>query len=421
MGLHRIQSFPHETSTYDTIERAKVIQALYVRDKSLCTTRGTVSWLPTHDCSVVHRLSMPGIERLSHLGSFQLAIIQDQVYSLAHAAPSQISRPSKSHTAKVIQSVEQQLHQYERAFCVLNGQASSYDARRAIATLEFLTTRIIALQYGCEQRHAEQVRLDARTSCLLLLIAHGDQDRQVIDAFDALAFHTIDHFAQVADIAADESSTASFTSILDAFSVPAFFLLLEDLIRYSPNDKQSDDDLCLLRKVSRCYSKITERMQSNNYHSRVAWIFERLLTIYDSIINMQTKNHYASVPLHEPMSHIIMPLNTQLYDDFGISPSHAIGHGSSLSAASQLSTDIPYSWAIGSTIPPSLGLYTPFGSGELNDPLESSIMDPLSQLRHSSPNESSTPSLSLPGIPPGQPMTRKRPRTREDLRTPQGI
>lgn len=102
-------------------------------------------------------------------------MIQDDIYRLAHTASFRTSSPSKSKTAKVLRSIEHQLVQYTRTFGIFNCQAASYNFRRAVLTLEFLTTRILALQHGSEQRHAEQVRSDARASCLLLLIAHGVQ------------------------------------------------------------------------------------------------------------------------------------------------------------------------------------------------------------------------------------------------------
>jgi hypothetical protein len=412
MGLQQTQLFPHETSTNEAFERAKVIQALYVRDKTLCTTRGVVSWLPTHDCGITQQLTA-AMDRVAHSGALQLAMIQDQVYRLTHTSTSRIGVPIKSHTANAVRSIEHQLNEYERKFGVLNCHSSSYNFHRAMGALEFLTTRILALQYGSEQRHSEQVRLDGRTSCLLLLIAHGNQDREVLDSFNALACQASDYSDGNGDLSAIESSTDSFAGILDSFSVPAFFILLEDFLRDSSNKKCSDADLDLLRRVATCYTTSTERMQSNSYHRRVAWTFEQLLKINELINNIPVPNQSSPVATTDSMSQMMLSLDTQTQDDFDISLSHTMGDGSSLSFLSQLNT--PFPWDMGSSISPSLGLHTPFGSAGLSDTLEAGTMDPFNQLIQGSPNSNSETSFRISEFPPEQSITIKRPRTFHEL------
>ncbi|KAK7181151.1 hypothetical protein PSPO01_12783 [Paraphaeosphaeria sporulosa] len=416
MGLHQTQLFPGDTSGYEAIERSKVLQSLYVRDKSLCTARGAVSWLPTNDCVIAHQISAAN-DQGPYSSALQLAMIQDQAYSLAHTAASRISKASKLRTTKIVRSVEHRLTQYERSFGVLDRQASSYSSNHAILALEFLATRILALQYGSEQRHAEQVRLDARTSCLLLLIAHGTQDREVLDAFNARPGQTSNSLDGGGHLNEIESRTVSLTSILDAFSVPAFFILLEDHLRHSENDKCSDADLRLLRRVSTCYNKGTEKMQSSSYHRRVSCIFEQLLTINDLITGPPTHDHSVSFDTTEPMSQLVLSLNTQTQDDLDVSPPHSLGDGSSLSSLSQFATNphTPFSWDLGSSIPSSLEMYAPVSSAGLGDTLEHGMIDLFSQFRQGSPIDNSGQFISLSEISPNQNATRKRPRPLNDL------
>jgi hypothetical protein len=186
MGLHQRQLFPHKTSSYETLERAKVVHSLYVRDKSLCITRGSVSWLPNPHCNIIPQLSAAVKCQAPYSNILQLAMIQEEIYRLMHSVSSRTRRPNKSQTAKVLRSIEHHLDQYARTYSIFGGEIFPFDSRRAILTLEFLSTRIFALEHGSEQRHVEQVHSDARASCILLLITHGVQDSQIIDTFKDL-------------------------------------------------------------------------------------------------------------------------------------------------------------------------------------------------------------------------------------------
>ncbi|KAK6595728.1 hypothetical protein H4I96_10047 [Botrytis cinerea] len=411
MGLHQTQIFPDENNTYETLERAKVVQSLYVRDKSLCTTRGAVSWLPTHDCNIAPQLSAAIERQVPYSDKIQLAMIQDDVYRLTHTASFRTSKVRKSKASKLLLSVERQLDQYTQFFGILNYKASSYNPRRFMLTLEFLATRILALQHGSGQKHSEQLRSDARASCLLLLIANGVQDPQIVDAFNDLAYQKTANPNRDEKLPTIKANTASFASILDAFSLPAFFILLKDLLQSSNNDLGSNADLELLRRVSTCYINSTERMQSNSYHRKVAWAFEQLLIIINLMKNPE-QHHPISIASTASMSDIMMSLNTQTDDFFKISPPDSIGDGSILSFSPQTAASTPFSWDIGSSLPSSLGPYTPFGSANSTDASDAGISDILNQLRQSGTNGSPEQAMKWPELAPDFP--RKRLRTHEE-------
>ncbi|TGO49657.1 hypothetical protein BCON_0204g00080 [Botryotinia convoluta] len=411
MGLHQTQIFPDETNTYDTLERAKVVQSLYVRDKSLCTTRGSVSWLPTHDCNIAPQISAAIERHVPYSDTLQLAMIQDDVYRLTHTASFRTSKSRKSQASKLLRSIERQLEQYTQTFGILDCQASSYNPRRSMLTLEFLATRILALQHGSGQKHAEQLRSDARASCLLLLIANGVQDPQIVDNFNALACQKTATLNRDEKLSTIEANTVSFASVLDAFSLPAFFILLKGLLRSSDNDHGSNSDLDLLRRVSACYINSTERMQSNSYHRKVAWTFEQLLIIIN-LIKHPEQYQPVSMASTASMSDMIMSLNTQTEDFFKISPSGSIGDGSIFSFSPQPAASTPFSWDIGSSLPSSLGPYTPFGSANSADASDAGISDLLNQLRQSGANGSPEQAMTWPELAPELP--RKRLRTHEE-------
>ncbi|KAL8898825.1 MAG: hypothetical protein Q9192_001888, partial [Flavoplaca navasiana] len=292
MGLHHVQHLHNHAVPDETLERAKVLRSLYSRDKSLCTTRGCISWLPSDDCDIASQLGVAVAPQASFSDRLQLATIQEDIHRLTNVDSRRKPNPSTQLRAAV-QRIEQQLDQYARTFHIF-GAETCHSPRRALIPLEFLATRILALQHGSEPRHTEQVRSDARASCLLLLLAHGNKDRQVIDAFNSQICPTTPAPPQPRDSTATETSTIPFASVLDAYSVPAFFILLEGLLQSTDDLPASTADLDLLRRVSACYTENTGRLQSNSYHRKVAWIFDRLLTTID--LCKQPQQHLPESP-----------------------------------------------------------------------------------------------------------------------------
>jgi hypothetical protein len=426
MGLHHAQLFPHEASTDEALERAKVVQSLYSQDKSLCTTRGSVSWLPSYDCNIASQLSGAVERQAPYSDRCQLAMIQDDIYRLTHAISRRTSKhgsTTKSQAAQALQSIEQQLDQYARIFGIFDSQASYYNSpRRAMIPLEFLTTRILALQHGSEPRHAEQVRSDARASCLLLLIAHGAQDRQVVDAFNSLTSHTTSPSPRNKYLSATEASTISFASVLDAFSVPAFFILLKHLLQSTENDSiaESNTDLNLLRRVSACYTNSTGRMQSNSYHRKVTWIFDQLLAIID-LLKHPRQPPPGSVPQPASISEIMLPnssphipsLQLPAVDFFNVSTSPLKGDQPPPAGTS-------FSWDNWSSVPSSLGPNTPFGSSNSVDVSGTVTSDLLAQILGSSQchPDGSGQSMTWSASAPEPPTARKRLRTHDESDIP---
>lgn len=314
MGLPHAQLLPDDASADETLEQAKVLRSLYTRDKSLCTTRGCISWLPSDDCNFASQLAAAEKSHAPFLDRLQLAIIQDDVHRLT-SADSRRRPNSSTKSQAAVQRIEQQLDQYIHAFAIFDHDFSCFP-QRALIPLEFLATRILALQHGSEPRHAEQIRSDARASCLLLLITHGDQDHQVNDAFHSLTCPANSTSPRNQNLLATEAGTVPFASILDAFSVPAFFILLEGRLPPAGDDGPLGfaTDFDLLRKVSVCYSKSTRRMQSNSYHRKVALIFDRLVKLIEIFKHSrqdQQRSVSPSVSVAEMMlSHPPLPQTT---------------------------------------------------------------------------------------------------------------
>jgi hypothetical protein len=346
MGLHHAQLFPPQDSTNEILEQAKVLRSLYSRDKSLCMTRGSVSWLPSYDCEIICQLNA-GIDlQAPYLNQCQLAMIQEEVYRFAHAV-SKPRRPigaglaaPKSKAKKTLQLIEQQMDEYVHKFAVFQApDAYNGCTSRAIATLEFLTTRILALKHSNEQRHADQVRSDAKMSCLLLLIAQGSQDLQVWSDFKSMIENTASSSKVIEDpIPHANAFPVPFASVLDAFSIPAFFILLSEIVQQKDdNSRSGNDTLNLLRKVSTCYSNSTERMQSNSYHRKLAWIFEQILMIMDLIQN-PLQHHSMSTP-----PQLLAAPVAQMSSASHMSPTQAIDFFNALNSPGESLSNFPFS------------------------------------------------------------------------------
>jgi len=299
MGIHHVRLSLGEASAEEKLERAKVLRSLYVQDKSLCITSGTVSWLPTHDCKLASQLRAAVERQAPYSDRIRLALIQDDVYKLTHATRRRKSGPSNKSQNQV-RFAEQKLSDYANAVGLFD-QEPPYSAHRTLIILEFLATRIIALQQGLGLDHAAQVRRDAKASCLLLLIAHGETDSGSVQAFQSLMAPAAPPVKKNTTVVVN-NDTIPFGSLFDSFSVPAFFVLLEDCLLTTkepgtPPAAAELDHRALLQKVSDCYNLRTGHLQSNNYHRKVSRIFEQLLNLIKLHDKTQQNPLEATAPI----------------------------------------------------------------------------------------------------------------------------
>ncbi|KAL8725155.1 MAG: hypothetical protein Q9166_007530 [cf. Caloplaca sp. 2 TL-2023] len=427
MGLHHAHHLPNDTSAVETLERAKVLRSLYTRDKSMCTTRGCIPWLLSDDCNIASQLGA-AVERPAPFSDhFQLAIVQDDVYRLTNANSRR--RPhSNSKLNASVRRIEQHLDQYMHTFGIFDSVVSNFP-RRALIPLEFLATRILALQHGSEPSHAEQVRSDARASCQLLLIAHGDQDRQVVDAFNSLTCRTNTASPKTRNLLASEAGPVPFASILDAFSVPAFFILLEGLLQPNENDgvPGSATDLDLLRRVSACYNKSTGRMQPNSYHRKVALIFDRLLKMIE-LFKHPSQYQPGSISPRVSVAEMMLSnpspptpsLGPQAVDFSNFFTAFPQGDLSNLSFQPTTPANSSTSWDSWLSVPSSLGPTTPSTTANVFDGISAATPDLLAHVLGPSQcfPDYSEQSKQWPATAPEPSIAPKRRRTRYDSNSP---
>ncbi|KAA8650839.1 hypothetical protein EYZ11_003805 [Aspergillus tanneri] len=260
----------HGTLDENSHETTKVLQALYARDRSLCIARGSLCWLPREDFNLTGQMAAMSRESL-YAQQLRLAVIQDEIYRVAH-------------TSSSMQPVETQLDQYAVESGVLCGPTPTIVCR-VVSVLEFLSARILTF---CSQSQSPQAHMDARTSCLLLLIAYGDQSREVQDALRAILPGT--------ETSGPEPPCSPFFTPLDTFSLPGLFLLLEDQLVTQDTTTQSLSNRDLLGRVSTCYTEQTSRLPPSHHHRRVSSILTQLLHVIDKI---RTSRETSSAPINQ--------------------------------------------------------------------------------------------------------------------------
>ncbi|RDW72756.1 fungal specific transcription factor domain-containing protein [Aspergillus mulundensis] len=269
----------HDDNDIETVELEKARRSLYIRDRGLCITRGTVSWLPPHACDFIKRLSVEVDPEKPYHIRVRLAMIQDEVYLLNQAAYT--DTPSSRRSLGVsIESIQRQLAEFATTFAIFDLSSPSKLNHNVGIGLEFLATRILALRLSRQQGHLEQVRLDARASCLLLLIANGARAEQIIPRFHLLTSSVLS--SSTASPVNHETATRFMCRAMDAFSIPSYFFLSQDVISDLIGDyraSSSNEDLQLLRQVSECCTRFVSSTESNSYHRKVAGVLHHVLDI----------------------------------------------------------------------------------------------------------------------------------------------
>jgi hypothetical protein len=244
IGLHQVHSAHEGVSSEEARERLKLFTSLYLRDKSFSTSRGSICWLPSFDCSPPSELGESGLADSTFAVRIDLARLQDEIYRLFHSADS--SRRSSAKYKSDLLRIEQGLGHWANANEVFSSPiASSHDVD---LQLEFLAVRICVFRKSPKPSHIRQALSDSRASCLLVVISYGKHEPSMIEQLDDLlsskspskspGTRTSGRSSKRSKTSSPESTkqnTSEFDpsrlySLLDSFSVPAFRLLTTNVI-----------------------------------------------------------------------------------------------------------------------------------------------------------------------------------------------
>ena len=308
MGLHQARSAREGVSPEEAHERFRVFRSLYLRDKSSIISRGSICWLPSIDCGLSLESDEYDSANPKAAARTQLARLEDESYRLTHSADSPRRCSIKYKSALL--NIEQGLERWASTYEVFSSPYAN--TRDVDLELEFLAARIYVLRKSLEPNHIRRALDDSRASCLLVVISCGKHEPTMIEQLNTLLVskshskslarthaggsrkngrHSL---ARSAERYASESVPARFHSLLDTFSVPAFFLLAENVIRPSMtyDGSKAEQDLNLLQKTCACFRDFDERNQANNHIHKVRQAFEGLL----KVINLNKRSDQVQSP-----------------------------------------------------------------------------------------------------------------------------
>lgn len=303
MGLNQARSAPEGVSSEEAQEHLKVFNSLYLRDKSLSILRGSICWLPSFDCSISSELGESGPAGSRFAVRIELARLQDESYRLFQSADS--SRRSSAKYKSALLHIEQGLEHWAYANELFGSPYAS--TREVDLQLEFLAVRICVFRQSPEPSHVRRVLSDSRASCLLVVISYGKHEPSMIERLDDLLLsespskspgtRTSGRSSESGEASSSksterntsESFPSRFHSLLDSFSVPAFFLLAKNVIWPSSasDESKAEEDLNLLQRTCACYEELDARTQANNHTRKVGRAFESLLEVVSLIKTSQ--------------------------------------------------------------------------------------------------------------------------------------
>jgi hypothetical protein len=300
MGLHQVHASSGGVCPEEAQERLKVFGSLYLRDKSLSISRGSICWLPSFDCSLSAEIEQSGFANSNSAAQIQLARLQEETYRLLHSG--ELHGSSSAKRKKALSRVLRSLDHWANTNDIFS--LVSKNGRDVSLQLEFLAARTSAFYGSPEPSHIRQALDDSRASCLLLLVSYGKYDQPMVERLESLLPSKSqkkrpsdpesneryrDPSLSNAREGTSESLPPWFHSLLNMFPVPAFFLLAKSIMwPVSASDQsQTEEDMDLLQEVCACYKDINGKTQANSHANKVGRTFERLLGVINLIKNSQ--------------------------------------------------------------------------------------------------------------------------------------
>ncbi|KAI1070114.1 hypothetical protein LB507_008155 [Fusarium sp. FIESC RH6] len=179
MGLHQSRASSNNLPPEAILERHKVFQSLYIRDKNIAILRGFTAWLPGYDSGISSSLETQS-ESYDFVARLELAKLQDEVYQAFNSVGSPILQLSR-HSQGLAQ-LQQNLEQWASTYNII--QTPPKCTESAGLMLSFFATRICLLK-GHGGAKSSQIFKDAKACCLIILLATAaKKDRRLSEALN---------------------------------------------------------------------------------------------------------------------------------------------------------------------------------------------------------------------------------------------
>ncbi|KAK0343840.1 hypothetical protein LTR59_015947 [Friedmanniomyces endolithicus] len=293
MELHTSQTILSEASPEERQERWKVCRSLYIRDKAFAVTRGSVSWLP--DANINRLLGITEGQDATDRCRIHLASLQAKVFALSQ--PGQTLKRTSKRLRTALRAIESGLLDLAQSQSIFVSWTANHS--RAALRLDFLATRIAALQESPCPLQQKIVRADARASCMVLLLACGKGSQTVQQLAEVLMLtagaayppQSMRQMTELAPTAAPgdalcdsitaDVSPVTILALLDAFPPSAYFMMVREVL-WPGQDGQIADaegDLWLLQQVQACYHEHAALMPVGSYRRKLGSVFQLLLRV----------------------------------------------------------------------------------------------------------------------------------------------
>ncbi|KAH8821476.1 hypothetical protein F5884DRAFT_850699 [Xylogone sp. PMI_703] len=275
MGLHQQCVTMESISPEEEEERIKVFRLLYLKDKSLSLSLGMTSWLPSFDCdmSCFTNVFLGGMDPALRI---ELALLQETIYRVVYSPESH--RLSASQRKISLLGIEKSLNHWLEVFAE---SGLSLHSLPVDIQLSFYFTRVIALYTSSDLKHRQQLVRDSRIICQLTVASNSSEEldaghTECSGANGVLKRpSTIQH--KLVSAAMRQQPKFRIRTVMEDFPIPAFFVLLKNIIWPILDDSQVD--LQLLQSVSRLFEGHDHKTQANNNTRRVSKTFRSLLAI----------------------------------------------------------------------------------------------------------------------------------------------
>lgn len=338
MRLHRADATSPNLTSEERRERFLVFRALFIRDKELAISRGTVSWLTEINFPTIPEFNNP--EESAHKSKLELAIIQNKIYRIAHTSK---PRPRSSRKLQSILAViEDELSNFARSQGLFG--VSTHGNSDCVANqISFLSTRIGAMLDSPSDAHARLALLDSRVSCLTLLLAFTPNDPDLLSRFEKLVstnraayqFSTVEGATTRTKANTKSLSSMALLGLLHSFPAAAMFLLAKNIIspRQQKDESDTADDLALVQRVYACYVANASIMAAGSYGRRLMSTYQVVLQLLSLVKNAAKPEAVPTAP--SPAAQLNMDAASQHIvpgPDFSL-PTHTSHHNASLDSS----------------------------------------------------------------------------------------
>jgi hypothetical protein len=303
MGLHRgcisSNNLPPET----ILERHKVFQSLYIRDKNIAILRGSTSWLPGCESGALSSLESHS-ESPEAMARLELAKLQDEVYQIFYGHN---TASLKFPRSQALGQLQQKLAQWASTYNIMQTPFTSTESFALM--LSFLATRICLFK-GYNSTKSIHIFKDAKACCLVFLQATAaKKDRHLSEALNETLGHQKNREksstkkakrnsqAEGALAEHDENGISMLPRLAITFPLVAAFIIGKTIIQQPMTDaddtpSRPEEEISLLEALRDQFASVADRAHVDN----LALNFSKVLGLLVRIVHHRQSPRQSCTP-----------------------------------------------------------------------------------------------------------------------------